>query len=883
MGLAGVPRLPRALLDRARLEAVLDEDRALAVLCAPAGMGKTVAMAQWAARTTRRGVWVRVADGGGAPMVFAGQVALALHDHGVLDAGNPLSAGPAAFQFVAEPWGVLRRGLARLGEIVLAIDESEYLDSETVSGIIQLLADVSSLSVRTTTRVANGFVEPALTIELDAVVLREDVLALTAAEAAALLRTGEDTATVRDVIEHGGAPGLARLLTFDESATGGTSGDRTLKEIDSAGIAEIVESFLRIRRSSWDARFTDFLERVCLADAVDVDLARRLTGEADAKGLLDRAEREGLGQWRGGGSGARQSGAAALFEPSPFVQRALSASARRTLPAAHLRELILTIARWEFDGGQPFSALRRAVDFRDWPLVTDIVRRSWNELLPYGTQITALFRGVPIPVLSRLPLVTTLLAIIANARPDHRLRAVEYFLLAAYGSRQRSATRDPADRVLLRAVESAAQRVSGRDGSKAARDAFDTLEEMSPDDRSRLGRNEPSVWNQIGTTLLYSGDVPRAIACFRQSVATSDAGGYRAGLQGLALLAGTHALDGQITHARALASRAEERDWPERWKTGYPGSFLQLAHAVIALEDGDPDTADARLHVLDEHRETIEHWAPLLHLDVLIELRRHRPDVARERIRSVVSAQRARRAISPFTSIRLRHTSALAAVAAGDLAGAERILGRSADPRTAVSRARIALAGADPERALSLLTAAAATPASARARAEYLSLTAAAVAVLGQEDAHALAALTRLDAALQESGQMLALALVPDAALAALAASARRLEQHSCAERAERARGWGMIGSPGAVPQLTSRERAVARELARTGGVAQIAAALGVSPNTVKSQLRGLYRKLGVSSRTDALRALAAWGIVQPRIDVGGDGPGVPGSQEREH
>lgn len=880
MGLAGVPRLPGALLDRPRLEAVLDEDHALVVLSAPAGMGKTVAMAQWAARTPRRGLWLRVADGGGSPTVFAGHLALALHDYGLLDPGNPLSAGPAAFQFVADPWDTLRRGLARLGEIALAIDESEYLEPETISGVIRLLSDLSSLSVRTSTRVTNGFAEPALTLALDVIVLGDDALALTRGETAALLKTGEHTPVVADVLDHGGAPGLARLLTFDESATGGRGGDRTLREIDSSRVSEIVESFLRIRRPSWDTRFTGFLEAICLADAVDVELAVRLTEQADAAALLDRAEREGLGQWRGhGGQGARR-GAAAVFEPSPFAQRALSASARRNLPARRLRELNSLIAQWELDTGQPFSALRRAVEYRDWPVATDTVRRSWNELLPYGLRVTELFRGVPLTVLGRLPLVTTLLAIIANARPDHRLRAIEYFLLAAYGSRQRSATRDPADRVLLRAIESAAQRVSGRDGTKAAREAFDILGELSPDDRLRLGRNEPSVWNQIGTSLLYGGDIPRAIVCFRQSIAASDAGGYRAGLQGLALLAGTSALDGDIVQARAIAARAEEREWPERWKTGYPGSFLQLAHTVIALEDGELESAEAHLHALDEHRETIEHWAPLLHVDVLIQLRRHRPDIARERIRSVVSAQRARRAVSPFTSARLRHTSALAALAAGDLAAAERVLGRSEDARTAVSRARIALAAGDAERALRLLNGAAAGQASARARAEHLALTAASVAVLGHDDAHTRTAIERTDAALAESEQMLALALVPDAALAVLAASIDRASHPDFAERVERARQWAMIAAPGAAPRLTAREHAVALELGRHDGVAQIAAALSVSPNTVKSQLRALYRKLGVSSRAEALRALAAWGLIRPGVDTGPDDLGSSGPQE---
>lgn len=863
MGLSGVPRLPSELLDRTRLERMLDDDAALVVLSSPAGMGKTVAMAQWAARTARRGVWVRVADGGGTPAVFAGQLALALHDHGLIGADNPLSSGQAVFQFVDEPWTLLRRGLAMVGELSLAIDESENLDDEAVAGVIRLLHDVATLSVRTTTRVPNGFVEPALAMSLSVRVLREDALALTDAEAAAVLDVEPDAPIIRDVLDHGGAPGLARLLTLDESATVGAHTRRTLREIDSSRISEIVESFLRIRRPAWDERFTVFLETICLADAVDVALASQLTGREDAGDLLDRAEREGLGQWRSQGSGR-----AALFEPSPFTQRALSASARRSLRPSRLRELSLVIAQWELDNGRPFEALRRAAAYREWPLITEIVRRHWNELLPYGSEITALFRGTPLTTLGRQPLVTTMLAIIANARPDHRLRAVEYFLLAAYGSRQRSATRDPADRVLLRAIESAAQRISGRDGSRVAREAFEIFDQMTPDDRARLGRNEPTVHNQIGTSLLYGGDTARAITSFRRSVEASDAGGYRAGLQGLALLAGTHALSGDLPQARAVAARAEQRDWPDRWKTGYPGSYLQLAYALIALEDGDVSAASERLHTLDEHRETIEHWAPLLHVDVLIELRRHRPDIARERIRTVVMAQRSRRAISPFVSGRLRHTTALATLAAGDLPAAARVLGKAEDIRSAVGRARVALAGNDPEQALRMLSGVVAPETSRRVRAEYLSLSVAAVALLGREDAAARSAIERLEAVLAESDQSLALALVPDTALAALAAAAERLALPGFAARAERARSWAMIASPGSVPRLTARERAVARELARHAAVAEIAAALTVSPNTVKSQLKGLYRKLGVGNRSDALRVLSAWGILHSDADV---------------
>lgn len=53
--------------------------------------------------------------------------------------------------------------------------------------------------------------------------------------------------------------------------------------------------------------------------------------------------------------------------------------------------------------------------------------------------------------------------------------------------------------------------------------------------------------------------------------------------------------------------------------------------------------------------------------------------------------------------------------------------------------------------------------------------------------------------------------------------------------------------------ELSERERVVLRELTRTGSVQEIASSLFVSVNTVKSQVRSLYRKLGVNSREGAL------------------------------
>ena len=71
-------------------------------------------------------------------------------------------------------------------------------------------------------------------------------------------------------------------------------------------------------------------------------------------------------------------------------------------------------------------------------------------------------------------------------------------------------------------------------------------------------------------------------------------------------------------------------------------------------------------------------------------------------------------------------------------------------------------------------------------------------------------------------------------------------------------------GNPAAVASLglTPREVEVLRLLAAGKANKEIARALGVSPNTVKTHLARLYDKLGASSRTAAIAEARALGII---------------------
>ena len=78
-------------------------------------------------------------------------------------------------------------------------------------------------------------------------------------------------------------------------------------------------------------------------------------------------------------------------------------------------------------------------------------------------------------------------------------------------------------------------------------------------------------------------------------------------------------------------------------------------------------------------------------------------------------------------------------------------------------------------------------------------------------------------------------------------------------------------GSQREVESLSARERLVLAQVQRGFTVAAIAAELYISPNTVKTHLRRLYRKLGVSTREEAIRAARALGLEH---EITRDSPG---------
>jgi LuxR family maltose regulon positive regulatory protein len=844
-GITGAPRIPAGAVVRERLLERLAGDEALHVVRGPSGSGKTVLLAQWAQRDGRCGIWVTV----DRPQTTASALVRSIVRGFSADSRlrhDQVSSVEAALDARGDAWELLADVVAGLGDIQVVIDDADRLDDSTLTGLIDFVRRTPSTRVLASVRRSSLLTEPGVPLAIDTVIIDAAELAFTAAETAALPglpASGHDPQVLADVT--GGLAIAVRAMVLSGVPV-------TASEANVEPALAAIESYYSLRGTSDDddrSQLRRFLLRTSVAEVLTVGLAAELSGDQDGALLLDSIEADGLGMWTGQGS-SRQ------FAYTTLVRELLLRDLRRSDPSA-VDGLARRVARWSLENDRPFSALTIAITIDDLTLATAIVRQAWLQLLAsHAAQTRELFANTTLLTLRKYPIITMMLALNFNTSGLHRTRALQLFGLAILSARAQRAGASPPDRALLRTMESASLRVTGRftGADDAALDAFDILQHLSPPDRDELGRLEPTLWAHIGTTFLYTGRVDDAITCFRAGIAIGDALRRPSALTSLALLAGTLALTGDIAQAEAVCREARTRVWPPRWIDGYAGSLYQIAEALIALENGDPDLAERHIRSLDRHRETIEHWPLVDHVEAMIALLRGRPDAALTRLDASIATHRRRSAASPQTLQQMALTRAVLQLARGDSDAAARSLSGPAR-RTGgafVGQARIALGRGDHTAALRLALLARREPLSIRLAAAAGVIQLAALLRAGRHTESravgtaTLELLTRHDLAFP-------LALIPTADLASVQEFARQLGRDDLVPIVTRPWLRSVIPDQQAVPGLSEREHVVLRELLRNESTNGIAAALSVSPNTVKSQLRSIYRKLGVTNRDDAI------------------------------
>lgn len=377
-------------------------------------------------------------------------------------------------------------------------------------------------------------------------------------------------------------------------------------------------------------------------------------------------------------------------------------------------------------------------------------------------------------------------------------------------------------------------------------------------------RTDGPLWfyhHQIGSTLLAAGDSSRALLEFATArqlarfALQEDAERVALGRTALA-----HAARGSLDDAARILSDVATRPTPT---SAHASSCLSTERAAAALISVDrlSNDMDDRIAALESYDSVELTWPFALLARSRALLAAHRPDDALETIRLAEAAHPPQSA--SFAADVLASAAIEALIELGDIrrarATATSAAAAGAGLLTSLATIRLCLHEGDSDAAMRLAHAVGADRSLGPAqRAEFVLLTAwLEFARTGSVDRTVAVHVSRLGTN-------------PDS---------RRLFASLPRQLVERVRQQlpadsvasfdGVVGGLAQAefesqPQLTRSELRILRALTEFDTTAMIAEAFHVSPNTVKSQLQSLYRKLGCSTREDALRLATRAHLVSP-------------------
>ncbi len=876
-----VPAVP--LLHRLRLTNLMQNaiTSRVTVVRGPSGSGKTVACAMWAtaACDSDSVAWVDLDPADRDPAKFAQSVSDALTASLAADVIAPeladLADGSFALRLAAAAEHLTR-------PVVLAFDDVQQLAGSAALDQLELLVKHGPPTLRLLLigRHLTGLSVARLQVGGELAEIRPAELACTAAEAAdyfAMLDVDLPADQLDELLSrtHGWITGL-RLAALRPAPPWLISGDDPL-----------VADYLRDEvLAPLSAERREFLLMTCLADQICGDLADELTGGQEGTTVLEQLCRENIlvQAIPSTATAAQPAGPASSgYQYHPLLLELLRSQLRRELPADFCA-LARRAAGWQAAHGRPAEALRNAVQAADWELAATVLAQAGPQLLLPGpaAKLEPVLAALPAEKYASDAAVAAALAAagvrtgdrcatqlhLDNARaalddcPAERRNLVDTWLLALRLMHDTAIGRADAD-LIAAATKTASRAVLG-----ARRLA----------DHQAVGL----LWTALGVAALGGlrlADARDALAQAERELHGSDMQ-FRARATGWRAIA--EAMYGDLVTAGELVASARVPtgagdEPPPRMLTDLAAAYLHLAK---------DETAPARRLL-----ETCEHADP--GHDYGAQVARSLTMVARARLALCDGDQAAARrlisrlryqCLSPASSrsrpsygalptdldAALASLDADVALGEGNAAGARQALARAeeAEPRRAdllLGTAKVLLAEGDPAAALasaeSCLTG---TEITLRDQISALVTAAVARRRLGQAEqatdqlGHALALAEPhgmyrpfIDGG-SAARSALTVLIRPTSTGAAVAARILQRFDTRPVKQAE---------LPAAVP-LTGSELAVLRFLPSHMTNQEIAESLFLSINTVKTHLRSVYRKLGVTTRRQAITAAGRLGLL---------------------
>ncbi|MGY1701700.1 LuxR C-terminal-related transcriptional regulator [Geodermatophilus sp. SYSU D00766] len=860
-----VPRLSPGYVPRPRLLAAVDAAAPgqVTAVCAPAGHGKTLLLADWASRVPDRTAWVSLDGDDDDDQRFWSAVLTAL-------ASCPVVPEDSLLQSIAAPH-LPSRDPAFLAAVVDAIDAVPEPVRLVLDDVHELTAPEPRRGLATLVRdrppglhlVLTGRTDPPLPLSRMRVAgelneIRAEALRFSVPEADTMLASADVEASpdqVRLLVEQteGWAAGL-RLAALSLRET--DDPDRFLT--DFVGNGRAVSDYLVgevLARLPSDV--LDLLRAVSVCDQLSAPLAIAVSGRPDAAEVLDAMERDtslvlSCGQGR------------IWYRVHPLLRSHLLADLTRRRPEEVLR-LQRSAAGWYASRGRTVEALTHARRGGDPAAVVRLLRQDSARLVAdgrYGAMREALdWLGDAVAADPWLELLAGLVDVEAGA------------LVAADGHLARADLVWPTEpgqeltelRTLVRA-----RRVT-MTGNPA--DMVTATEALAPTVEEATGLAVTAALDRA-LALLTVGRWDEAESLVRGALARAEASGQRyLTARARTVLAALAGVRGDFRRMSALAEQADVgahgTDWRATAGVAFtasmrayaallrvePQSCLDLLSPALAFYDREPPPPSNPVAVTVRALSGAASADLGREVDGLEEMRRSRTAVADHPMAASAAA------LVALLEHGVAHRTGHAEPARAALEWAESTLGTGGD--VALMRAhRLAALGryrAAGEVLRPLLDRSlAATVPWARLAGWVLDCR---LAVAEGHPARARGSLEQALALTEATDALRPLALAPDEVVELLT---RQLGSFGgldpTAHRVLAARQALGVGTHPVA--LTERERAVLRLLPTQRSFDEIAGDLTVSHSTVKTHVRAIYGKLGVNSRRDAVETARRRGVL---------------------
>jgi LuxR family maltose regulon positive regulatory protein len=864
------PRCSLRQVPRPRLFDLLDAGtrQLLTLVSAPAGAGKTTLLASWSSSRQPPGpvAWLSLDGADNEAGRFWTYSLAALCQSGAVPGDSTLRAlAPPADQdedFLSLVVG----GLAQLPmPVVLVLDDLHGITDAAVFEGLEFLVRHAPPQLRLVlaTRVDPPLPLQRLLVSGQLVQVRAADLAFTVAETAELLATCDDRPSLSDddlaVLQartEGWAAGL-RLAAM--SLEGQPDPQRFVTDLagDDKNIGDYLTGEVLDRQPE---ELRSFLLQTSVVDELDGDLADTLTGGHDGESILARLERSN-GFVVAVGSRRTAYRYHQLF--AGLLRYVLRQEAPGQVVALHRRA-----ADWYAARGQTVDAIRQTLMAQDWRRAADLTAEHGPGLILRGHAATLheLVGRLPVDLVQADPELTLLGAADRIIRGDAGAAATD----PPAGARQDATGGERPDRfALLRAVVRTMLAWQAGDLDQVLVDGAEALALQSRTREDGEGDDARAVTLcTVGTAELWTGHLDGAEAHLREGMGAALRARLgqvqRACLGQLALL---HAMRGELHEAWRWGASAVEGAAEEGGSSPEPAAAGQLALAWVRFYRDD--LGEASRHLDAAEGATGAGWRPMTLMTAILRarLQRARGDLSGA-LATVATAHRDLAGWRPprslgrwlvLTEAELRSTAGQAQPASAirarlgegqPLSGGERmVLARlhlaEDDPAGAAAALAPCLDGTAPDGFLTV-------------QAEGWLLDALAGDALGDHDRAAASLERALD--LAEHGGLDRSFLDAGAAARSLLARYRQrvptcwsyldaLLQAS-AESAQ-----ATVVTPRLIEHLTEREHTVLRYLPSMMTYEEIAADLYVSLNTVKTHAYGIFRKLGVTGRRQAVRS----------------------------